>query len=555
MENANKEKKIYLDSRFYYCLVIAVFIFFVLIYAFANKNYSLLDNSSKSFDQNWYYENGEIVDFDNFVDKSSFTIEKTLEKGSLLNNKSLCFYSKNIYFTVIVDGNVIYNFHPNPPRVFGKAYGVYPHMITLPYLYNDSDLKIVVNNLYSSSPGYIKSMSLGNGNSFLIKELRENSVKFLFCAFAFALGVVAFIIGAAGRHFGDRRYEIISMGTFAMVCSIWIACESSFLSLLTGTPIAIHFVDYMMLAILPLPTVLFASFITNNKESKAGLAVALLSSLNLLTQILLTSLRIKDYHELLIISHIILGATVVYSLIMYIKSLILKKLSKGANIVLVITFLVPLTIGLLELVRYRLRPRLYGGTPLYQFILFWFIFLCCTYEFITISELSRKGQYAEIMEKMAYTDALTGLYNREYYNKFIDSKLPDGEHYTFVMLDMNSLKEVNDTHGHLIGDEYIKTLAQFLKESFGDNGTCFRMGGDEYLVISDLLSVDLNFLEDLDTLYGKIDEFNQNKKLEIPLSVAIGYSDFTVGSRNVKEAVREADAKMYERKKKMKENM
>ena len=361
--------------------------------------------------------------------------------------------------------------------------------------------------------------------------------------------MVAFIIGAAGRHFGDRRYEIISMGTFAMVCSIWIACESSFLSLLTGTPLAIHFVDYMMLAILPLPTVLFASFITNNKESKAGLAVALLSSLNLLTQILLTSLRIKDYHELLIISHIILGATVVYSLIMYIKSLILKKLSKGANIVLVITFLVPLTIGLLELVRYRLRPRLYGGTPLYQFILFWFIFLCCTYEFITISELSRKGQYAEIMEKMAYTDALTGLYNREYYNKFIDSKLPDGEHYTFVMLDMNSLKEVNDTHGHLIGDEYIKTLAQFLKESFGDNGTCFRMGGDEYLVISDLLSVDLN------TLYGKIDEFNQNKKLEIPLSVAIGYSDFTVGSRNVKEAVREADAKMYDRKKKMKENV
>ena len=81
------------------------------------------------------------------------------------------------------------------------------------------------------------------------------------------------------------------------------------------------------------------------------------------------------------------------------------------------------------------------------------------------------------------------------------------------------------------------------------------MGGDEYLVISDLLSVDLNFLEDLDTLYGKIDEFNQNKKLEIPLSVAIGYSDFTVGSRNVKEAVREADAKMYERKKKMKENV
>ena len=109
-------------------------------------------------------------------------------------------------------------------------------------------------------------------------------MEFLLCAFALALGVVAFILGIAGKHFGDRRYEIISMGTFAMVCSIWISCETTFFSLLTSAPIAVHFVDYMMLAILPLPTVLFASFITNNKESKAGLIVALLSSINLLMQ-------------------------------------------------------------------------------------------------------------------------------------------------------------------------------------------------------------------------------------------------------------------------------
>ena len=555
MEDSNKEKKIYLDSKFYYCLVIAVFICFVLIYALANKNYSLYDNSSKPFDKNWYYENGESVDFDNFVSDSNFVIQKKIEKGSLINNKSLCFYSKNIYFTVILDGNVIYNYHPNPPRVFGKSYGVYPHVISLPSLYDDATLKILVDNLYTSTPGFIKDISISNGNSFLIKELRRNTMEFLLCALAMALGVVAFILGIAGKHFGDRRYEIISMGTFAMVCSIWISCETTFFSLLASAPIAVHFVDYMMLAILPLPTVLFASFITNNKESKAGIIVALLSSINLLMQILLTSLKIKDYHELLIVSHIILGATVVYSLILYIKSIIQKKLPRGVHIILAATFLLPLIIGLSELVKYRIQPRSYGGTPIYHIILYIFIFVCCTYEFISISELSRKGQYAEIMEKMAYTDSLTGLYNREYYNKFLDSTLPEGEHYTFVMLDMNGLKEVNDTHGHLIGDEYIKTLAKFIKESFGENGTCFRMGGDEYLIISDLLSVDLKFLDDLDTLYEKIAKYNESKKLEIPLSVAIGYSDFTVGSRSVKEAFREADAKMYERKKKMKENV
>ena len=227
MEDSNKEKKIYLDSRFYYCLVIAVFICFVLIYALANKNYSLYDNSSKPFDKNWYYENGESVDFDNFVSDSYFVIQKKIEKGSLINNKSLCFYSKNIYFTVILDGNVIYNYHPNPPRVFGKSYGVYPHVISLPSLYDDATLKIVVDNLYTSTPGFIKDISISNGNSFLIRELRRNSMEFLLCAFALALGVVAFILGIAGKHFGDRRYEIISMGTFGF-SSFWKISPNSF---------------------------------------------------------------------------------------------------------------------------------------------------------------------------------------------------------------------------------------------------------------------------------------------------------------------------------------
>ena len=121
------------------------------------------------------------------------------------------------------------------------------------------------------------------------------------------------------------------------------------------------------------------------------------------------------------------------------------------------------------------------------------------------------------------------------------------------MLDMNNLKEVNDRLGHLTGDEYIKALAKSIEEAFSGTGDCYRLGGDEFLVISSLLGVDIKFLESLDLLYDKIKEFNDKKKADIPLSVAIGYSDFSVGSRNVKEAMREADAKMYERKKKMKE--
>ena len=552
MKKSDTEKKIYLDSRFYYCLVTAVFVFFTIFCAVYNKNYSISDITSKNFESGWEYANGTPVDFNNLDSDASYTIYKTIDKGSI-NNKSLCFYSKNVYFTVFLDGKAIYDFHPINTRLLGKSYAVYPHAITLPVLYESSTLSVSIDNLYEKTPGYINDLSLGNGNYFIISKMQETAPEFLICTVIFAIGSVAFILGAVGKYFGDRRYEIISLGVFAMVSGLWIATENPFFSLLMSAPIAIQFVDYMMLIILPLPTVLFASFVTGNKENKIGMVVGLLSAINLLTQILFTSLKIKDYHELLIISHILLGLTVLVTIYLFIKSIIQKRISNGFLIILALTFFFPLLVGVFELVRYQLQPGAYIGTHFYQYIIFVFIFLCCIYEILSISEMSRKGQYAEIMEKMAYTDALTDLNNREAYNQFIENNMEEGGHYTFVMLDMNNLKGVNDQFGHAVGDEYIKALAKSLKESFTENCTCFRMGGDEFLVITTLTSVDIKFLDTLDLFYTKINEFNEKKKYEIPLTVAVGYSDYSVGNSSVKEAMREADIKMYERKKKMKE--
>ena len=553
-ENKNiQPKKVYLDSRFYYCLVIALFVFIALFYALTNKNYFFNDNTSKKFDSKWFMDDGTEVNFDVPVHEESYTIHKNIQTENLIN-KSLCFYSKNVYFSIFVDGMCIYDFHPTPIRLFGKSYGIFPHAVNIPNLYQNSEITIKIDNLYEETPGYIKSITLGNGNYFILNEMQKNAPEFILCTIVFVLGAVSFVIGIAGKYFGDRRYEIISMGTLAMVAAIWIASESSFFALLVSAPIAIHFIDYTTLALLPLPTVLFSSFVTDNKESKSAMFVGVLSALNLLTQILLNSFQIRDYHQLLIISHIILAITVIIVVYLFIKSIVLKKISKGVVIVLTLTFLVPLFIGAEELIRYRISPRNYKGTIAYQYILFLFIFLCSIYEFISIAEMSRKGQYAEIMEKIAYTDGLTGINNREAYNKFLDSKLNNGDVYTLVMLDMNNLKDVNDQYGHATGDEYIKSLAKFIREAFEGNGDCYRMGGDEFLVISNISNVDIKFLECLDSLYSKIEEYNKDKNAEIPLSVAVGYSGFAVGVQSLKEALREADSKMYERKKKMKEN-
>ncbi|MCR4649534.1 MAG: GGDEF domain-containing protein [Lachnospiraceae bacterium] len=553
MENNNIGKKVYLDSRFYYCLVIVAFLFFALFYAFSHKNLTLSDTTSKQYDYEWYYADGSKVDFNNMKSDMTYSISHAVEKNTA-NNRSLCFYSKNVYFTVFVDDKAIYSFHPVPSRLLGKSYGIFPHSVSLPNLYEKSTLSISVENIYPETTGYIKGFTLGNGSFFTIHELQKTVPEFILCSIIFALGIVAFVIGVAGKYFGDKRYEIISMGAFAMVASVWIACETPFLGLLFSAPVAIHFVDYTMLALLPLPTILFAAFVTENRDSKVSMIIAFLSAGNLLVQILLTSFKIKDYHQMLFISHIILGITVVIVLALFIISLVKKKLKKEIALILTGTFSIALLMGTFEMIRYRMSPENYSGAASFRYVLFAFILFCCIYEFISISELSRKGQYAEIMEKIAYTDALTGLYNREAYNRYVDGEIQKEDSWTLVMLDMNNLKEVNDTFGHEVGDEYIKKLAEAINTAFEKNGNCYRMGGDEFLVISSLNSVDISFLESLDRLYSELDKFNSSSKRSIPLSVAVGYADYCVANGSIKEALREADVKMYERKKKMKNN-
>lgn len=91
-------------------------------------------------------------------------------------------------------------------------------------------------------------------------------------------------------------------------------------------------------------------------------------------------------------------------------------------------------------------------------------------------------------EDMAKKDGLTKIYNRIYFNQFYPKLLEEvsasGDVFTVVMLDIDHFKRVNDTYGHLAGDEVIKAVAKvdndFAKKY---NGTAVRYGGEEFLLI------------------------------------------------------------------------
>jgi diguanylate cyclase (GGDEF)-like protein len=87
----------------------------------------------------------------------------------------------------------------------------------------------------------------------------------------------------------------------------------------------------------------------------------------------------------------------------------------------------------------------------------------------------------------AATDALTGLYNRRLFDEYLDKELNRAKRYgqqlAVVILDLHKLKEVNDIHGHLQGDQVLQLAAATLRKTLRASDFAFRIGGDEFALL------------------------------------------------------------------------
>lgn len=92
------------------------------------------------------------------------------------------------------------------------------------------------------------------------------------------------------------------------------------------------------------------------------------------------------------------------------------------------------------------------------------------------------------LEEMATTDILTGLYNRRHlqdiFPKLMAQVERDNKQLTFILADLDYFKRINDRYGHLCGDEWLRNFSSLLKAHSRTNDFLFRMGGEEFLILS-----------------------------------------------------------------------
>lgn len=149
---------------------------------------------------------------------------------------------------------------------------------------------------------------------------------------------------------------------------------------------------------------------------------------------------------------------------------------------------------------------------------------------------------------------MTGLYNRRYFNETLSQEIERSERYgysvAFIMMDINGFKEINDRYSHQTGDEVLKEVANLLKNNVRSSDTLVRYGGDEFLIM--LPETDGESKYTLARLQKNLKQWNQTSDLlDFPLTLAMGSSHWSPErKRDIEEALKEADRKMYEDKEK-----
>lgn len=154
-----------------------------------------------------------------------------------------------------------------------------------------------------------------------------------------------------------------------------------------------------------------------------------------------------------------------------------------------------------------------------------------------------------IEERLAFLsthDPLTGFFNRIHFEGEILRLERSRLHpLSVIMIDVDGLKQVNDTGGHHAGDELLRCAARAIASAFRTEDVIARIGGDEFVVL--LPGTDTEAVERaVERIRSKIDEINREPR-DYPLSLSIGFATALKGE-SFREAVKRADALMYQDK-------
>jgi diguanylate cyclase (GGDEF)-like protein len=165
---------------------------------------------------------------------------------------------------------------------------------------------------------------------------------------------------------------------------------------------------------------------------------------------------------------------------------------------------------------------------------------------IVFSDITEQEIYKKELEERSLQDPLTGLGNRRKYQSRVEDEMVRECRYkipfSIISFDIDHFKKVNDTYGHLKGDEVLKEYTHLVQTHLRELDEVFRVGGEEFLIITPNTTI-----KDAACLAEKLRKIIEEHKKVVPITASFGVSEYHE-CEDEEELLKRADDALYEAK-------
>ncbi len=464
-----------------------------------------------------------------------------------INNPTLRLYIEFCECHVYLDEDEIYtsgeaNYDKNSVMGYGRVF------IPLSDDYQGKPLKIVFKVSERNGVTQLEAPLLCDGSTARMNMLRDSAMIFFIDVFLVVFGIAIILVSAILLISNNRIKEVFCIGCFSLFMGLWSICEQNLFTLFFDVFATKTVLEYISLYFAPV--FVFAYFGARVRErmnlqwKTAYRVIFSLYGVIFLAGMVFCLLKLLPLSQILLAINLFIIVSGAFILIFSFKEL---RDGTGEYVAFctgmcIMGFFAVFDICRFTLINYfEFTNILFNGTS--SFGAFVLVIAMLFDIASTVSEQIRRKGKMELYEQLAYNDFLTGLANRRQCELMLDQVEAEGTPYGIVSMDINGLKETNDKYGHDEGDALLKDFSSVLMEVFGKIGTVGRMGGDEFIII--IRNADMYNIEQMFMLFDeKVKEINKNRP-RYQIVAARGVCMRHEGKATIREAVREADHRMY----------
>lgn len=533
-------------------LFFAVFLANTVMTSDSNSKFKKIDRNVYSINDNWICEseknNYKVSLPHNFKNcNGKIVILRKIDKNTE-DNWYIAFYFAATKIKAYLDNKPIYNEDFSKPDGFFSRYSNKKwNLIKLDKDCFGKTLKLEIFTQNTRQKDFLlREIQLGEKNSILFAYILSKTYLISISIGICITLIISALTALISKFMFVKKKSVFFLLVFVILVSLWTLADAQIIQFFITNRMLITFFQYFGLSISALSLFLYAGDIKNFHFIKVFHIIITIFLIYLIAVLSMHFFKIIVFVDIITETHLITTFTSAAVTSLILSERIIYK-NKNANIplfvLLIFTFAYLLTV-LFYLIFNKIITDYIILTAVELFLIVLFSALVIN----SIKSVSI-GLRARHFETLAKEDSLTGLNSRFSYILELDY-LNSTKAVNFiyvVVIDMNCLKNINDTYGHSYGNTALKLCAAGIKNIFKKDRK-YRIGGDEFVVIIDRKISEAKIEKMIARFYTVLKKLSKNIPFEI--SVAAGFAKFIENEdEHLRDTFNRADKDMYQRKK------